>query len=221
MMWAFAVVAALIGYALGSIPVGLWVCRLYGVDIRTVGSGRIGGTNAWRAAGLKAAIPTVAGDALKGVLAVLLMRWLFFLVFPEPPSMSVSDAVTRINALNLALALAGGFAVIGHNWSFLNRFKGGAGGITTAATTMALSPLVGGIVIIVGAFLIWWSRIASIGTFAVAVSSFALFLILATDQITPWPFAIYGVMVLAAVLIALRTNREKLRQQQERIITIW
>lgn len=221
MMWAFAVVAALIGYALGSIPVGLWVCRLYGVDIRTVGSGRIGGTNAWRAAGLKAAIPTVAGDALKGVLAVLLMRWLFFLVFPEPPSMSVSDAMTRINALNLALALAGGFAVIGHNWSFLNRFKGGAGGITTAATTLALSPLVGGIVIIVGAFLIWWSRIASIGTFAVAVSSFALFLILAIDQITPWPFAIYGMMVLAAVLIALRTNREKLRQQQERIITIW
>lgn len=221
MMWAFAVVAALIGYALGSIPVGLWVCRLYGVDIRTVGSGRIGGTNAWRAAGLKAAIPTVAGDALKGVLAVLLMRWLFFLVFPEPPSMSVSDAVTRTSALNLALALAGGFAVIGHNWSFLNRFKGGAGGITTAATTLALSPLVGGIVIIVGAFLIWWSRIASIGTFAVAVSSFALFLILAIDQITPWPFAIYGVMVLAAVLIALRPNREKLRQQQERIITIW
>ena len=43
--------AALIGYLLGSIPVGLWVCRLYGVDIRTVGSGRTGGTNAWRAAG--------------------------------------------------------------------------------------------------------------------------------------------------------------------------
>lgn len=221
MMWAFAVVGALIGYVLGSIPVGLWVCRLYGVDIRTVGSGRIGGTNAWRAAGLKAAIPTVLGDALKGVLAVLLMRWLFFVVFPEPPSMSVSDAVARTDALNLTLALAGGFAVIGHNWSFLNRFKGGAGGITTAATTLALSPLVGGIVVIVGAFLIWWSRIASIGTFAVAVSSFALFLILAIDQITPWPFAIYGVMVLAAVLIALRPNREKLRQQQERIITIW
>ena len=221
MMWAFALVGALIGYVLGSIPVGLWVCRLYGVDIRTVGSGRIGGTNAWRAAGLKAAIPTVLGDALKGAIAVMLVRWLFFLVFPEPPAMSVSEAVVRTDALNLALALAGGLAVVGHNWSFLNGFKGGAGGITTAATTVALSPLVGGVVVIIGAFLIWWSRIASIGTFAVAVSSFALFLILAVDQITPWPFAIYGVMVLAAVLIALRPNREKLRQQQERIITIW
>ncbi|MCS6825933.1 MAG: glycerol-3-phosphate acyltransferase, partial [Caldilinea sp.] len=205
-MWAFTLVGALIGYLLGSIPVGLWVCRLYGVDIRTVGSGRIGGTNAWRAAGLKAAIPTVLGDALKGAIAVALVRWLFFLIFPEPSAMSVGEAVARTDALNLALALAGGFAVIGHNWSFLNGFKGGAGGITAAATTVALSPLVGGIVLIIGAFLIWWSRIASIGTFAVAVSSFALFLILSIDQITPWPFAIYGVMVLAAVLIALRPN---------------
>ena len=220
-MWAFALVGALIGYALGSIPVGLWVCRMYGVDIRTVGSGRIGGTNAWRAAGLKAAVPTIIGDAVKGAVAVLLVRWLFYLVFPEPTTMSVEEAVMRTDAMNLALALAGGFAVIGHNWSFLNGFKGGAGGITTAATTLALSPLVGGIVIIVGAFLIWWSRIASIGTFAVAVSSFALFLILAVDQITPWPFIVYGVMVLGAVLAALRPNREKLRQQQERIITMW
>lgn len=221
MMWAFAVVGVLLGYLLGSIPVGLWVCRMYGVDIRTVGSGRIGGTNAWRAAGLKAAVPTIIGDALKGVVAVLLVRWLFFLVFPEPTTMSVDEAVIRADSLNLSLALAGGFAVIGHNWSFLNGFKGGAGGITTAATTLALSPLVGGIVIVIGAFLIWWARIASIGTFAVAVSSFALFLILAVDQITPWPFILYGIMVLAAVMIALRSNREKLREQKERIITLW
>ncbi len=221
MMWLFALVAALIGYVLGSIPVGLWVCRMYGVDIRTVGSGRIGGTNAWRAAGLKAAIPTIIGDAVKGAVAVLLVRWLFFMLFPEPGAMSVEDAVTRTDALNLSLALAGGLAVIGHNWSFLNGFKGGAGGITTAATTLAISPLVGGITIIIGAFVIWWTRIASVGTFAVGVASFALFLILAVDQITPWPFAIFGVIALAAVMIALRPNREKLREQKERIITLW
>lgn len=221
MMWLFALVAALIGYVLGSIPVGLWVCRMYGVDIRTVGSGRIGGTNAWRAAGLKAAIPTIIGDAVKGAVAVLLVRWLFFLLFPEPGAMSVEDAVMRTDALNLSMALAGGLAVIGHNWSFLNGFKGGAGGITTAATTLAISPLVGGITIIIGAFVIWWTRIASVGTFAVGVASFALFLILAVDQITPWPFAIFGVIALAAVMIALRPNREKLREQKERIITLW
>jgi glycerol-3-phosphate acyltransferase PlsY len=221
MMWVMVLVGALIGYVLGSIPVGLWVCRLYGVDIRTVGSGRTGGTNAWRAAGLKAAIPTILGDALKGAAAVLLVRWLFTLFFPEPATMTVDDATMRQLILDLSVALAGGFAVIGHNWSFLNGFKGGAGGITSAATTLAISPLVGGMVIIIGAFMIWWSRIASIGTFAVGVSAFALFLMLGVQQLSPWPFIIYGVIALFSVMVALNSNREKLRKQEERIITIW
>ena len=109
----------------------------------------------------------------------------------------------------------------GHNWSFLNDFKGGAGGITTAATTLAISPLVGGMTIIIAAFVIWWTRISSIATFTVGVCAFALFLILAVQQMSPWPFAIYGVMVLAAVTIALRSNREKLREQKERVISLW
>lgn len=221
MMWVMVLVGALIGYVLGSIPVGLWVCRLYGVDIRTVGSGRTGGTNAWRAAGLKAAIPTILGDALKGAAAVLLVRWLFTLFFPEPATMTVDDATTRQLILDLSVALAGGFAVIGHNWSFLNGFKGGAGGITSAATTLAISPLVGGMVIIIGAFMIWWSRIASVGTFAVGVSAFALFLMLGVQQLSPWPFIIYGVIALFSVMVALNSNREKLRKQEERIIMIW
>lgn len=221
MIWLSVPVAALIGYLLGSIPVGLWVCRLYGVDIRTVGSGRTGGTNAWRAAGLKAAIPTIIGDAIKGAVAVILVRWLFYLVFPEPDAMNVDEATMRATALNLSLALAGGFAVIGHNWSFLNGFKGGAGGITTAATTLAISPLVGGMAIIIAAFVMWWTRISSVATFTVGVCAFALFLILGVQQLSPWPFVIYGVIVLGAVLVALRSNREKLRQQQERVITLW
>ncbi len=39
MIWLIVLLGVLLGYLLGSIPVGLWVCRLYGVDIRTVGSG--------------------------------------------------------------------------------------------------------------------------------------------------------------------------------------
>jgi len=112
---------------------------MYGVDIRTVGSGRTGGTNAWRAAGLKAAIPTIIGDAVKGAVAVLLVRWLYYLLFPEPGTMTVEVAEQRDLILNLSLALAGGLAVIGHNWSFLNGFKGWRRWITTAATTLALS----------------------------------------------------------------------------------
>ena len=164
MTWFLVPFGALIGYLLGSIPVGLWVCRLYGVDIRTVGSGRTGGTNAWRAAGLKAGIPTIIGDAIKGAVAVWLIRALYAWLFPEPSAMSVDIATARLTALQLAVALAGGAAIIGHNWSIFNNFKGGAGGITSAATTMAISPLAGGMVWLIGAFLIWWSRIASVGT---------------------------------------------------------
>jgi glycerol-3-phosphate acyltransferase PlsY len=205
----------------GSIPFGFLVCRLYGVDIRTVGSGRTGGTNAWRAAGLKAAIPTILGDAFKGAIAVLLVQWLYRTVFPEPAAMSVAEASLRLEALDWASALAGAAAVVGHNWSIFMGFKGGAGGITSAATTIALNPLVGSMVWIIGAFMIWWSRMASVGTFSVGVSAFAIFVIMAANQQLSWAYAVYGVIALACVLIALRRNRQQLKEQKERIITIW
>jgi glycerol-3-phosphate acyltransferase PlsY len=222
MVWSMAVVGAVIGYLLGSIPVGLWVCRLFGVDIRTVGSGRTGATNAWRAAGLKAAIPTVLGDALKGAIAIWIVTLLFRRFFPDPDMMSVAEATGRAAALHLSQSLAGGMAVVGHNWSFLMGFKGGAGGITGAATTMALYPPVGGMIWLIGIFLFWWSRIASIATFAVGAGTFAIFLMLAVeDWATFWPYVVYGVITLAAVLVALRPNREKLKEGKERVVTIW
>jgi glycerol-3-phosphate acyltransferase PlsY len=214
MDWLYVVAAAVIGFVLGSVPVGLWVCAAYGVDIRKVGSGRIGGTNAWRAAGLKAAIPTVLGDALKGAIAVIVVR---LLIDQLAPGM---DGTLRA----LAASLAGGAAVWGHNRSLFLGFKGGgAGGITTAATTMAISPLAGGIVWLTGALLIWWSRMASVGTFAVGACSLAtlLFLYFVDSQRWPWPFALFGFIVFLAVTIALRRNRQALKDGKERVITIW
>lgn len=223
MLWIMAPIGAILGYLLGSIPVGVWVCRLYGVDIRKVGSGRTGGTNAWRAAGLKAAIPTVLGDALKGAVAIWIITWLFHLVIPEPTVMSVDEAIAREAALRLAQSLAGGMAVVGHIWSFLLGFKGGAGGVTAAATTMALYPPVGGIVWLMGILLFWWSRMASLATFGVGAATFAVFVLMAVtdDWATYWPFAIYGLISLIAVVIALRPNREKLKEGKERVVTLW
>ncbi len=212
MDWLFVMGAAVVGYVLGSIPVGLWVCALYGVDIRTVGSGRIGGTNAWRAAGLKAAIPTVLGDALKGAAAVLLARYVGGLLAVDATSIA------------LAASLTGGAAVWGHNRSLFLGFKGGgAGGITTAATTMAISPLAGGIVWLTGALLIWWSRMASVGTFAVGACSLAtlLFLYFVDSTRWPWPYPLFGVIVFLAVTVALRRNRAALKEGKERIISMW
>src|SRR5690606_32991825 len=112
MIWLMALFGAILGYLLGSIPVGLWVCGLFGVDIRQVGSGRTGATNAWRAAGLKAAIPTLLGDALKGAVAIWVITMIFRALLPDPTTMAVAEATRRAAALHLAQSLAGGMAVV-------------------------------------------------------------------------------------------------------------
>ena len=122
----------------------------------------------------------------------------------------------RSTAVQLAAALAGGMAIIGHNWSMFNGFKGGAGGITSAATAMAISPLVGGMVWLIGGILIWWTRIASVGSFAVGVSAFAIFLLLGVNRLSPWPYIIFGVIAFFSVLVALRNNRERFGRRRPR-----
>ncbi len=203
--------ALLIGYLLGAVPVGFVACRVWGVDIRTVGSGRTGATNAWRAAGLKAALPTALGDALKGVAGVALVRWLLAQLAPAAPA--------DLNIL--AAAAAGGAAVLGHNWSVFLGFKGGAGGITCALTCLALNPIVGLIVVVVGAAMMWWARIAAIATLSTGVVSLAGFLALASNRIVSWSYLAFAIPACLAIIVSLRSNREKLRQQDERIITLW
>ena len=211
MAWLLIAAGALLGYLLGSVPIGVLATAIYGVDIRTVGSGRTGATNAWRAAGLKAAIPTLLGDALKGVAAVLLMRYVAGAFFPDMDAIAVAAAA----------ALAGACAVVGHNWSLYLGFKGGAGGITTAATILAISPLIGGVVCLVGLLLIWWSRMASIGTYSVSVTSLVCALVFSIAGLTPWPYVIFGLIAYLAVTISLSRNRQALKDGEERVITLW
>lgn len=211
MGWLLISVGALLGYLLGSVPVGVLATAMYGVDIRKVGSGRTGGTNAWRAAGLKAAVPTVLGDALKGAAGVLLIRSLAGVYFPQVDEISVA----------IAASLAGATAVLGHNWSVFLGFKGGAGGITTAATVVALSPLIGGIVCLVGVLLIGWSRMASIATYSVSATTLACAIIFAISGQTPWPYILFGLIAYLAITLSLSRNRQALKDGQERVITLW
>jgi len=211
MDWILIIAGALLGYLLGSVPVGVLATAVYGVDIRQVGSGRTGATNAWRAAGLKAAIPTLLGDALKGVAAVLLIRYGATAFLPGAGEIAVAAAAS----------LAGAGAVVGHNWSLFLGFKGGAGGITTAATIVAISPLIGAVVCLVGLLLIWWSRMASIGTYSVSVSALAGALVFAFTGQTPWPYVIFGVIAYLAVTFSLRRNRQAIKDGEERVITLW
>jgi glycerol-3-phosphate acyltransferase PlsY len=125
--WA-AVAAA---YLLGSVPFGLVLVRLIkGVDLRKLGSGNIGATNAMRAAGKPAGVAVFMLDFLKGFAPVL---WL-------APRLAASPE--RVLSLQIA---CGGAAVLGHCFPVYLRFRGGKGVSTGCGALVAIDPIVFGI----------------------------------------------------------------------------
>ncbi|MBI5190054.1 MAG: glycerol-3-phosphate 1-O-acyltransferase PlsY [Nitrospirae bacterium] len=135
-------------YLLGCIPFGLLIAKLKGVDLRGAGSGNIGATNALRVMGKKEGAATLAGDMLKGVVAVLLARQF---------------------AGNDAAYIAAAAVVIGHDFPVFLGFKGGKGVATSFGTMLALQPVVGLICVVVWLVTFFASRISSLG----ALVSFA------------------------------------------------
>lgn len=124
-LWAYGA-AIVAGYFLGSIPFGLLLTRLAGAgDIRAIGSGNIGATNVLRTGRKGLAFCTLILDGSKGAAAVLLV-----------------NALIGADASALAL-IAGGAAVLGHNFPIWLRFKGGKGVATTLGLMIAAAPVVG------------------------------------------------------------------------------
>ena len=115
------------GYLLGSIPFGLIATRLGGAgDIRKVGSGNIGATNVLRTGRRDLAAITLLGDGGKGALAVLLARW-----------------GAGHDAAQMAGALAGGAAFLGHLFPVWLKFRGGKGVATFFGVLLAAAWPVG------------------------------------------------------------------------------
>ena len=207
-MWWIIPITALIGYLIGSIPVGYVVIRLMkGEDIRMHGSGRTGGTNALRAGGLGAGTLTMLGDAAKGYTAVMLARLV----------MGQAELATNIGAV--AAALAGLGAVVGHNWSVYLGFKGGAGTAPNIGASIALWPVSGlylAPMVPLGLFLIGY---ASVTSMVIAGMVLVTFVVRAALQVDPnWWYAAYGVAAAVAVVWALRPNIKRLRQGTERMV---
>jgi glycerol-3-phosphate acyltransferase PlsY len=207
-MWWIIPITALIGYLIGSIPVGYVVIRLMkGEDIRTHGSGRTGGTNALRAGGLGAGTLTMFGDAAKGYTAVMLARLV----------MGQEALATNIGAV--AAALAGLGAVVGHNWSVYLGFKGGAGTAPNIGASIALWPVSGlylAPMVPLGLFLIGYASVTSL---IIAGMVLVTFVVRAAVQADPnWWYAAYAVAAAAAVVWALRPNIKRLRQGTERMV---
>lgn len=106
-----AIISLILGYLLGSINSAVLISKVfYKTDIRKMGSGNAGTTNVLRSLGKKAAAFTFLGDLVKGIVAALIG----LLLYKE-----------------LGLVLAGGAAILGHNWPVYFGFKGGKGVLTS------------------------------------------------------------------------------------------
>lgn len=195
----FAVALVAGAYLLGSVSFSVLLVNLkQGLDVRTVGSGNAGATNAMRAAGKGAGVAVLALDLFKGVTAVAVPR-----------------------ALDASPAVVGGAAVavvLGHVFPVFFNFRGGKGVATSAGALGTLAPAAMAVGLVVFFVLVSWKRYVSLGSIVTA----AIFPLLAgLGARLGWPGYGDPSLVLASAAIALlivirhRQNLRRLRQGTE------
>lgn len=141
-------IIALIAYLLGSISFAIIVSRIYAHDdVRKYGSKNAGMTNILRTYGKVPAFFTLLGDFLKGVLAVLIGRWIF--------------SVMGITAFDAGY-VAGFFALLGHLYPVYFGFKGGKGVLTSLGIILVVNPLVFFILLIIFLPILFITKIVSL-----------------------------------------------------------
>lgn len=189
----------LVAYLAGSVPVGVLVARASrGVDPRTVGSGRTGGTNALRALGRKWATVVVVGDLAKGALPVLLARF-------------VTDGDALVEAL------CAGSAVAGAIWSVFAGFRSGRGVGTGVGTMLVIQPLAVVLTapVFIGAILL--TRYVSLGSLlgsAAMLPVMLLFVLVAPT--TPLSYVLYAAVGAGLIWLAHSDNINRLLHGTER-----
>ncbi|WP_205631103.1 glycerol-3-phosphate 1-O-acyltransferase PlsY [Dyella thiooxydans] len=194
MTWALTLALIALAYLLGSLSGSLLLGGLRGVDIRTLGSGNAGGTNALRTQGWRFALGTVLIDIGKGALAT----WLAVHWMPD---------ATRAWAEYLA-ALA---AVAGHVWPLFHGFRGGKGAATLVGALAVAWP--GALPVIL---VVWLLCLLSTGY--VGLSTVLAALSLPLFALAVWAGAIrlgFAVVVAALVVYTHRANLARLRAGTE------
>lgn len=204
----FVVTAVLVAaYLIGGIPFGLLVARAHGVtDIRAHGSGNIGATNVWRTIGPKAALWVYLGDIGKGILAVMIARF-------------VTQALIPVDYFLVLTALA---VVAGHVFSVYLSFRGGKGVNTALGVMISLLPWHALVALAVFIITVAASKYISLGS---VVASVSLFLSTLAEKLMIEPHRSVIYTILAAVLMILvtythRANLARIRSGTESRFTL-
>jgi glycerol-3-phosphate acyltransferase PlsY len=194
----------LISYFLGSVMGAMVMGRVRGgVDIRTMGSGNAGGTNALRTQGPVFALGVVLIDVGKGVIGAGLVPAL------DLPFVGIDPEISR-TWLALSCAAA---AVFGHVWPFYHRFRGGKGAATYVGTFIALNPAVILPMLLVWAWVVVLSGYVGLATMTAAVS--VPLWLAATRLPGDQGLFIYSVVMAMFIIFWHRANIERMRRGEE------
>ena len=196
-------VVIVVGYLAGAIPFSYIAGKVFaGIDLRTVGSGNLGATNAFRQLGPWIGLVVLVADIAKGFLPVYFA-----------PDYAPAGAIAG-HWLMLAAAFA---SILGHMFSVFVRFQGGKGVATTAGAFLALAP-----VALLGALIVFLAVLASTRIVSLASISAAAAFPLAVYLADRFGLARYHWSVLAtaavvglAVIVKHRSNIKRLLAGQE------
>ena len=147
------IICILIGYVFGLFQTGYFYGMTKHVDIRKHGSGNAGTTNALRTLGWTAGVITFIGDCLKCVLAVVVVHLRF----------------GQNENIALLSMYAGMGAVLGHNFPFYLKFKGGKGIAATAGLVLSTNPIMFLIVALIFAAIVLTTRYVSLGSIVIMI----------------------------------------------------
>ena len=192
----FNVSAVIAAYLIGSLSFAVIVSKYYGMDDpRTYGSGNPGATNVWRSGKKKAAALTLLGDALKGLVAVILARCL-------------QDA---LNLSDIAIAAVAVAALVGHMWPLFFGFKGGKGVATALGVLLALSPAMALVCAAIWLVMAFGFKVSSLAALAATVAA-----PLVAFWLMPYPSWAWATVVIAVlVLYRHKSNIQNLLQGKE------
>lgn len=151
------IVAIIIGYIIGLFQTGYLYGKSQGIDIREHGSGNSGTTNTLRTLGWKAGAITFIGDCAKAIIAVVIVHFIF----------------RGMEGLKVVELYAGFGAVLGHNFPFYLKFKGGKGIACTAGMILAVCPQAAPICLVIFVGLVLATRYVSLGSI-VMVTAFII-----------------------------------------------
>ena len=196
------IVKLILSYLLGSISGSMLMGNLKGTDIRKMGSGNAGSTNAFRTMGTAFALGVVCIDVLKGFIAVKFVPYLKL------------GGTLATNSIDIELLVSGMGVVIGHVYPIYHGFKGGKGAGTMVGVLAALFPMY----LIIG-FPIWLMVLVFSGYVGLSTIIAGIILPISTafyfEGGLGTPFGIFTMIISLFIIFTHRSNIRRMLDGNE------